>query len=212
MKWISSVQFAHFRFNDGFKVQVCREREGGESPLPVPPVACARVRCQSLSFRSRVVASCLVSWSCRGLVFSGVDDSTSSTRSVSLNVSVNSHWCAHISWRCCCSDFMFLVRLRHASSDAVRSQQNSRPRDRQTPRQTDRQANWWPLWVTMWKRAAVVITIAASNLGGTEGRRWTCHRHSCCHDHHDHDRLPSECVNSITAKRGNCHVNIVRAL
>lgn len=47
-----------------------------------------------VSFRSQVVVVVVVvivvvSWSCRGLVFSGVDDAKT-TRSVSLNVSVNS--------------------------------------------------------------------------------------------------------------------------
>lgn len=91
-QWNDSVQFAALPFrNAGFKVQVCMAKGGGGKPSLTCCMCCSCVRCQSLSFRSRVVVVVVVvvSWSCRGLVLSGVDDSKT-TRSVSLNVSVNS--------------------------------------------------------------------------------------------------------------------------
>lgn len=94
-QWNDSVQFATLPFrNAGFKVQLCMASGGGGGRKEAFPhllhvlLVCSLPE-SFVSFRSRAVVVVVVSWSCRGLVFSGVDDSKT-TRSVSLNVSVNS--------------------------------------------------------------------------------------------------------------------------
>lgn len=84
----------------GSKCRFARQgREGGGSGA-LPHLLHVLLVCSLpesfVSFRSQVVVVVVVvivvvvvSWSCRGLVFSGVDDAKT-TRSVSLNVSVNS--------------------------------------------------------------------------------------------------------------------------
>lgn len=101
-QWNESVQFATLPFrNAGFKVQVCMASGGKRGSGALPHLLHVLLVCSLpesfVSFRSQVVVVVVVvivvvvvvSWSCRGLVFSGVDDAKT-TRSVSLNVSVNS--------------------------------------------------------------------------------------------------------------------------
>lgn len=93
------IQFSlpHFRFAmSGSKCRCAWQgREGGGGGA-LPHLLHVLLVCSLpesfVSFRSQVVVVVVVvvvSWSCRGLVFSGVDDAKT-TRSVSLNVSVNS--------------------------------------------------------------------------------------------------------------------------
>lgn len=89
------IQFSlpHFRFAMPGSKCSCAWQGGGGRKEAFPHLLHVLLVCSLsesfVSFRSRAVVVVVVSWSCRGLVFSGVDDSKT-TRSVSLNVSVNS--------------------------------------------------------------------------------------------------------------------------
>lgn len=92
---MNQFSLPHFRFAmPGSKCRCAWQGREGGGDGALPHLLHVLLVCSLpesfVSFRSQVVVIVVVvSWSCRGLVFSGVDDAKT-TRSVSLNVSVNS--------------------------------------------------------------------------------------------------------------------------